>query len=205
LIPTKEIYYNSQFIERLLNCDRMNIEEKQIFLSIEASKEDEILRQAIKDSNEAEILRQAIKDSEDLTNDIPKIRKKFLEYTRATSENEEFNLKQIQNDILSDSSEGIIIDIIHHGIRNKAYLVRNNDNTVSVVPLFEIEEINGENRSNLIPSKGDSVVWKKKYITDSGGGGPVFQYPHGNFWRSTPYGYRWTDSNGIEHSRLYLS
>ena len=192
----------------------MNAEEQQMFLAIEASKEAEELRQAIEASKEAEILRQAmeaskeaeelrqaIKASKKVTKEIPIIRKIFLEYTRPTSKYEEDELEQIRKDNLSDSSQGIIIG----KISNKAFLVCNYDNTVSVVPCFEIEEINGEKRSDLIPSEGDSVVWKKKYITDSGGGGPVFQYPHGNFWRSTPYGYRWTDSNEIEQSRLYLS
>lgn len=179
----------------------MNAEEQQMFLAIEASKEAEILRQAMEASKEAEELRQAIKASKKVTKEIPIIREKFLEYTRATSKDEEDELEQIRNDNLSDSSQGFIIG----KISNKAFLVRNYDNTVSIVPCFEIKEINGENRSDLIPSEGDSVVWKKKYITDSGGGGPVFQYPHGTSWRSTPYGYRWTDSNGIEQSRLYLS
>jgi hypothetical protein len=149
---------------------------------------------------------------------IPEKASEYMNLTKV----EEHEIMLIQNDVSQptyisppdDSSQGIIMGKIQHGTLNVAFLVCNSDNTVSVVPRYEIEKINGKNSSELIPSDGDSVVWEKKKLKQSGGGGPVFQYPPGTYWRSTESGYRWTtnpydpsDPNKIkiEYSRLYLS
>ena len=208
----------------------MSTEEKQMSKAMEASKEEEEIRlatlasledqellKAIEASKEADELRQANKERK------PIIPPKASIYINPSSLIESYALQEIRNDVShqqnilppdvqkpyippqNDCSHGIITAIVQLGIVTYAFVVENEDGSYSLIRIYEISHINGIVRKQEKPNIGDSIFWVKMDSGESAGGGTAFQFPHGTLWRSTQSGYRWTDSDGIEQSRFYLS
>jgi hypothetical protein len=217
---------------------KASLKEKKLHEAMEAEELDKAMKASLEEQKlleamEAEELHQAIlaiqeqEQQESKKGRKPIIPLKASIYMNPSSLKEIHALQEIRNDVShqpdipqpnvhgklyipppDDFCDGIVKYIIQLGIVTYAFVVQNDDGSISVVRINEISRINGIVRGHLKPDIGDSVFWVKKYSGESAGGGTVFQYPHGTFWKSTPAGYRWEDPedpNNVEHSRLYLS
>jgi hypothetical protein len=202
----------SKEAEELRKAMQASLEEQKLHEAMEASLEEQKLHEAMQASKEANELCKAMQASLKDSPKKPIIPLKALKYINPSSLMESYALQEIGNDVRNiyipppdDSCLGTICAVVQLGVVTYAFVVENEDGSFSLVRMNEISHINGIVRAHEKPNIGDSVFWVKMDSGELAGGGTAFQFPHGTFWRSTPSGYRCTDSYGIEQSRLYLS